>query len=70
MNRERAIGRQLYPADEGLLRRVGGIMGPQSAAAKVLAELRMRREAGETAAVWIVNSHYVVGPAPSSEDKG
>ncbi len=48
--------------DEDAVRRVARVIGPCSAADRALAELDMRRKAGEDVAIFQTPSSWVVGP--------
>jgi len=52
----------ILPVDEDAVRRVARIIGPCSAADLALAELDMRRRAGEDVAIYQTPSSWVVGP--------
>lgn len=49
--------------DELTAERVAAVVGPSSAAAQALEDLRSRRERGELAGIWKDQGRWVVGPA-------
>jgi hypothetical protein len=52
----------IKPADEEAVRRVALIIGPCSAADMALAELDMRRRAGQDVTIYQTPSSWIVGP--------
>lgn len=52
----------LAPADEAAVRQLASVIGPCSAADRALAELDMRRRAGEAVSIYQSQSFWVVGP--------
>ena len=60
---QKKIEVSVYPDDRA--ERLAHIMGPSSAAAMALVELKKRREAGEDAVLLIAGSMILVGPRPA-----
>lgn len=52
----------LEPLDEDIARRIAHILGPQSAAAKALNELELRRKDGDDIALFTYGDTILVGP--------
>ena len=52
----------IKPADEDAVRRIAEVIGPCSAADRALAELDMRRRAGENVTIYQTPSSWLVGP--------
>lgn len=62
---------KMFPYDEEMAERIAKIVGPSSAHAKALSQLRDRRAAGEDVYLWIVDSHTIlVGPEPHASGPG
>ena len=68
MGRSKSIPAVLY--DERQAERAAHILGPSSAAAMALADLKRRRVAGESACLFWTGYSFVVGPDPSAPPDG